>query len=69
MWPGTMHNGRTQFDIFEQGNVTSQRYCREIILDHVHRFRGAVGSDFLFMDKNALHIGPLRYQTHLKVKS
>ncbi|GFY24119.1 transposable element Tcb2 transposase [Trichonephila clavipes] len=49
----TMSNGRTPLHISEQGSVTSQRYYREVIPNHVHIFRGAVGSDFLFMDDNA----------------
>lgn len=53
VWAGIMHNGRTPLHIFERGSVTSQRYCNEIILGHVRLFRGAVGSDFLFMDDNA----------------
>ncbi|GFV62807.1 transposable element Tcb2 transposase [Trichonephila clavipes] len=51
VWTGIMHNGRTLLHVFGRGGVTSQRYCR-VILDHVHIFRGAVGSDFVFMDDN-----------------
>lgn len=53
VWAGIMHNAKTPLHIFERGTVTSQRYCREIVLDHVRLFRGAVGPDFLFMDDNA----------------
>lgn len=48
-----MHSARTPFPILDEGTVTSQRYCTEILLDHVHLFRGAIGLDFLFMDDNA----------------
>ncbi|GFX31015.1 transposable element Tcb1 transposase [Trichonephila clavipes] len=53
LWTGIMHNGRTPLHIFERGSVTSQRYCTEIILDHVRTFKGAVSPDFLFIDDNA----------------
>ncbi|GFX09369.1 transposable element Tc1 transposase [Trichonephila clavipes] len=53
VWAGIMLNSRTLFHIFERGDIASQQYCREIILDHVHIFRRAVGTDFLFMDDNA----------------
>ncbi|GFT24464.1 transposable element Tcb2 transposase [Trichonephila clavipes] len=52
VWEGIMHNGRTPLQIFERGSVTSQRYCREIILYHVRILRGALGPDFPFMDDN-----------------
>ena len=48
-----MHNDRTPLHSFERGTVTSQRYCREIILDHVRLFRDALGPNVLFMDDNA----------------
>ncbi|GFX35483.1 transposable element Tc3 transposase [Trichonephila clavipes] len=48
-----MHNTRTPLHISERGRVTSQRYCRETILDHVRIFRGFVDPDFLFIDDNA----------------
>ena len=44
---------RTPIHTFEQSNVILERYCRKIILDQVHLFRGAIRSDFLFMDDNA----------------
>ncbi|GFV11086.1 transposable element Tcb2 transposase [Trichonephila clavipes] len=52
VWAGIMHNGRTLLHIFERGIVTSQWYCREIILDNVRIYRSAVGSYFLFIDYN-----------------
>ncbi|GFV29876.1 hypothetical protein TNCV_2083411 [Trichonephila clavipes] len=47
-----MHNDRTPLLIFDRGSVSSQRYCRESILDHVHIYRGVENPDFLFIDDN-----------------
>ena len=44
---------RTPLHIFERSNITLERYCREIILDHVHIFRDAINPTFQFMDYNA----------------
>ncbi|GFV21522.1 HTH_Tnp_Tc3_2 domain-containing protein [Trichonephila clavipes] len=33
--------------------MTGQRYIDEVLLPHVHLFRGAVGDKFVFMDDNA----------------
>ncbi|GFY05526.1 transposable element Tcb2 transposase [Trichonephila clavipes] len=52
VWAGIMHNSRTLLHIFERGSVASQRYCREIILDYIRTFRGAVGPDFLLWTIN-----------------
>ena len=41
-----------RFTFFEWGNVTFERYCKEIILGHVRFFRDAVTPDFLFMMDN-----------------
>ncbi|GFV35905.1 uncharacterized protein TNCV_2866641 [Trichonephila clavipes] len=35
------------------GSVTGDRYYEEVLLPHVHLFRGAIGPDFIFMDDNA----------------
>ena len=42
VWAGILLYGAIQLHIFERGSVISQRYCREIILDHVRPFWGAV---------------------------
>ncbi|GFX24392.1 transposable element Tcb2 transposase [Trichonephila clavipes] len=34
------------------GSVIGDRHCEEVLLPHVRRFRGAIGSDFIFMDDN-----------------
>lgn len=51
-WGGIMMNGRTELPIFDRGSVTGDLYCDEVILPHVRLFRGAIGSDFVFMDGN-----------------
>ncbi|GFY69009.1 transposable element Tcb2 transposase [Trichonephila inaurata madagascariensis] len=43
---------RELLHIFELGSVTTQQYCREIILGHVRIFRGSLGPGFLFMNGN-----------------
>ncbi|GFT38709.1 transposable element Tcb2 transposase [Trichonephila clavipes] len=48
-----MLNGRTELHIFDRGFVTGDRYYEEVLLPHVRLFRGAIGSDFIFMDDNA----------------
>ncbi|GFX82377.1 transposable element Tcb2 transposase [Trichonephila clavipes] len=48
-----MLNGRTKLLIFDRGSVIGNRYSEEVFLPHVHLFRGAIGSDFIFMDDNA----------------
>ena len=53
VWGGIMLHGRTDLQIFEHGTLTSQRYCDEVLLQHVRLFRAAVGPDFIFMDDNA----------------
>ncbi|GFU41419.1 transposable element Tcb2 transposase [Trichonephila clavipes] len=53
LWAAILHNGRTQLHMSELGSVTSQWYFRKVVLDHIRIFRGAVGSDFLFMEDNA----------------
>ena len=40
----------TPLHIFERGNVILEWHCREIILDHVRLFRGAISPDFLFLE-------------------
>ncbi|GFV21398.1 transposable element Tcb2 transposase [Trichonephila clavipes] len=53
VWGGIMLNRRTELYIFDRGSVTGDRYCEEILLPHVHLFRGAIDPDFIFMDDNA----------------
>ncbi|GFX86422.1 transposable element Tcb2 transposase [Trichonephila clavipes] len=48
-----MINGRTCLHVVENGTMTGQRYIDEVLLPHVHLFRGAVGDKFVFMDDNA----------------
>ncbi|GFY04143.1 transposable element Tcb2 transposase [Trichonephila clavipes] len=48
-----MLNGRTELHIFDRGSVTGDRYYDEVLLLHVRLFRGAIGTDFIFMDDNA----------------
>ncbi|GFX42288.1 transposable element Tc3 transposase [Trichonephila clavipes] len=52
VWAGIMMNGRTDLHFFDTGSVTAQRYKDEVLEPYVRLFRGAVGSDFLFMDDN-----------------
>ncbi|GFW27178.1 transposable element Tcb2 transposase [Trichonephila clavipes] len=53
VWGGIMLNRRTELHIFDRGSVIGDRYCEEVLLLHVRLFRGAIGSDFIFMDDNA----------------
>ncbi|GFU64618.1 transposable element Tcb2 transposase [Trichonephila clavipes] len=48
-----MLGSRTDLHIFDAGSVNGTRYCNEILLPYVRRFRGAMGLQFLFMDGNA----------------
>ncbi|GFV61726.1 transposable element Tcb2 transposase [Trichonephila clavipes] len=48
-----MLNWRTELHIFDRGSVIGNLYCEEVLLPHVHLFRGAIGPDFIFMDDNA----------------
>ncbi|GFV98669.1 transposable element Tcb2 transposase [Trichonephila clavipes] len=43
----------TELHVFDTGSVIGDRYCKEVILQHVHPFGDAVGLDFVFMDDNA----------------
>ncbi|GFV91041.1 transposable element Tc1 transposase [Trichonephila clavipes] len=45
--------GWTELHVFIRGSVIGDRYCKEGILPHVRLFRGAIGSNFVFMDDNA----------------
>ncbi|GFV28358.1 transposable element Tcb1 transposase [Trichonephila clavipes] len=47
-----MINGRKHLHVVANGTMTGQRYI-EVLLPHVHLFRGAVGDKFVFMDDNA----------------
>ncbi|GFW46536.1 transposable element Tcb2 transposase [Trichonephila clavipes] len=53
VWGGIMLNRRTELHIFDRGSVTRDRYYDEVLLLHVHLFRGAIGPDFIFMADNA----------------
>ncbi|GFU71681.1 transposable element Tcb2 transposase [Trichonephila clavipes] len=53
VWAGIMINGRTRLHAVANGTMTAQRYIDEVLLPHVHLFRGAVGDKFVFMDNNA----------------
>ncbi|GFX33470.1 transposable element Tcb2 transposase [Trichonephila clavipes] len=53
VWGGIMLVSRADLHIFDAGSVNGTRYCNEILLPYVHLFRGAMGSQFLFMDDNA----------------
>ncbi|GFT02530.1 transposable element Tcb2 transposase [Trichonephila clavipes] len=53
VWDGIMINGRTRLHVVANGTMTAQRYIDEVLLPHVHLFRGAVGDKFGFLDDNA----------------
>ncbi|GFU07133.1 hypothetical protein TNCV_3969961 [Trichonephila clavipes] len=42
VWAGIMINGRTRLHVVANGTMTGQRYIDEVLLPHVHLFRGAV---------------------------
>ncbi|GFY00199.1 transposable element Tcb2 transposase [Trichonephila clavipes] len=48
-----MINGRKRLHVVANGTMMGQRYIDEVLLPHVHLFRGAVGDKFVFMDDNA----------------
>ncbi|KFM77065.1 Transposable element Tc1 transposase, partial [Stegodyphus mimosarum] len=50
---GIMMDGRTDLHFFDTVSVTSLRYRDEALEPYFRLFRGAVGSDFIFMDDNA----------------
>ncbi|GFW40240.1 transposable element Tcb2 transposase [Trichonephila clavipes] len=52
VWAGIMMDGRTDLHFFDMGSVTAQRYRNEVLEPYVYLFRGAVGSDFIFMEDN-----------------
>ncbi|GFX58921.1 transposable element Tc1 transposase [Trichonephila clavipes] len=53
VWASIMINDRTRLHVVVNGTMTGQRYIDEVLLPHVHLFRGAVGDKFVFMDDNA----------------
>ncbi|GFT82759.1 transposable element Tcb2 transposase [Trichonephila clavipes] len=53
VWAGIMINDRTRLHVVANGTMTGQRHIDEVLLPHVHLFRGAVGDKFVFMDDNA----------------
>ncbi|GFY00187.1 transposable element Tcb2 transposase [Trichonephila clavipes] len=48
-----MINGHKRLHVVANGTMTGQRYIDEVLLPHVHLFRGAVGDKSVFMDDNA----------------
>lgn len=50
---GVMLSSRRNLHLFQGGSVTGIRYCTEIILPYVRVFRGAVRTNFLFMNDKA----------------
>ncbi|GFU64218.1 transposable element Tcb2 transposase [Trichonephila clavipes] len=53
VWGGIMLGSRTDLHIFDSGSVNGTRYFNEVLLPRVRLFRGAMGSQFFFMDDNA----------------
>lgn len=53
VWAGIMLDGRTELHVFQGGTLNAQRYRNEILEPYVRLFRGAIGSQFVFMDDNA----------------
>ncbi|GFU97475.1 uncharacterized protein TNCV_1913301 [Trichonephila clavipes] len=51
VWGGIMLGSRTDLHIFDAGSVNGTRYCNEILLPYVRLFRGAMGLQFLFMER------------------
>lgn len=49
-----MRGSRKSFRVFQRGSISVACYCAEILLLHLRLFRGTVGSNFLFMDDDAL---------------
>ena len=43
---------KTLLLIFERDNISLERYCKEIIMDHVRLFRGAIGQEYMFVKNN-----------------
>ncbi|GFW21023.1 transposable element Tcb2 transposase [Trichonephila clavipes] len=71
VWGGIMLNGWTvcELHVFDRVSVTGDCYCKEVILPHVRLFPGAIGQDFIFMEKNAwLHTGLLMFSSYWEVK-
>ncbi|GBL76724.1 hypothetical protein AVEN_53407-1 [Araneus ventricosus] len=54
VWSGIATNGRTDLCVFAGGSVTAVRYRDEILHTLVRPFIGAMGTDSIFMDDNAL---------------
>ncbi|GFU45339.1 transposable element Tcb2 transposase [Trichonephila clavipes] len=44
VWASNMINGRTRLHVVANGTMTGQRYIDDVLLPHVHLFRGAVDS-------------------------
>ncbi|GFW78692.1 transposable element Tc3 transposase [Trichonephila clavipes] len=52
VWAGIMMDGRIDLHFFDTGSMTARTYRDEALEPYVRLFRGAVGSDFIFMDDN-----------------
>ncbi|GFU60647.1 transposable element Tcb1 transposase [Trichonephila clavipes] len=51
VWGGIMLGSRTDLHIFDAGSVNGTRYCNEILLPYVRLFRGAMGRQFPFHER------------------
>lgn len=68
VYAGIKQNDKAVFIIFEGGTVTSQKYYRKNILDHVRLFKDAVDPDFCLKTTVRDHTEPLKYGTHKNEK-
>lgn len=53
VWAGISMNGKTDLYVIENGTLTADRYCNEILDRFVRPYAGAVGPEFILMDDNA----------------
>jgi len=53
VWAGISMQGKTELHIVENGTLTAERYCNEILDVYVRPYAGAIGQDFILMDDNA----------------
>ncbi|GFX42523.1 transposable element Tcb2 transposase [Trichonephila clavipes] len=53
VWGGIILNRWTELHVWDRGSVTGDRFCKEVILPHVHLFRGAIGPNFVSMVENS----------------
>ncbi|GFT79040.1 transposable element Tcb2 transposase [Trichonephila clavipes] len=66
VWGGIILNGRTELHIFDRESVIGERYYDEVLLLHVHLFRGTIGPDFIFMNDYARPHGTLAVEELLE---